>query len=75
MKNDAREQLAAAAASMDQMNAFARDLATGVGAYMQSLLAAGLTREEAHQLAAGYQSTIMAILFVGATTQPAEAGS
>lgn len=61
------EQLATAAAAMDQMNAFGRDLASGVATYMRTLIEGGMERSEAFQLAAGYQSTILSILFVSQT--------
>lgn len=65
---DVNEQWAAALAAMDQFKSATKEIGAVIAEYFKSLVDQGLSREEALLLTAGFQGSILALMF----QQPAE---
>lgn len=63
MDQQARNDLAAAMAAMDQLRAVSRDIAALIGGYFKELLDQGMERGEALLLTQNYQAQLVPSLF------------
>lgn len=62
-EDEVNEAVAQMRAAFDQLQASGREVALMIGSYHATLLAAGFERQEALELALGYQETALGWLF------------